>query len=69
MRHPDGSSASALINDLRRQGFKLQDSCPTDASVNWAMNQSWFGLANVYWKVDPGGNLVWTRGYVAWDGL
>jgi len=68
-RHPNGSNASALTNDLRRQGFKLQGPCPTAPSVSWATNRSGFGLANVFWKTDPAGNLVWSKGYVAWDGL
>jgi hypothetical protein len=68
-KHPDGSKASALVIDLRRQGFELQGACPTDASVRWAMHRSWLGQANVYWKTDPAENLIWTRGYVEWDGL
>ena len=68
-RHPAGSSASALAKDLRRQGFRLHTSCGTEASVRWAVHRSGWRFANVYWKVDPAGNLVWTRGYVAWDGL
>ena len=68
-RYPAGSSASALAKDLRRQGFKLRESCGTDVSVHWATHRSGWRFANIYWKVDPRGNLVWTRGYVAWDGL
>jgi hypothetical protein len=28
-----------------------------------------WSYAEVYWKVDSSGNLVWTKGYVARDGL
>jgi hypothetical protein len=68
-RHPAGSSAAALAKDLQRQGFKLLEACGSDASVHWATHRSGWRFANIYWKVDPGGNLLWTRGYVAWDGL
>jgi len=67
--HPAGSSASTLVKDLQRQGFKLQGSCATDASVYRASHKSWLGVAEVYWKVNPDGKLAWSRGYVAWDAL
>ena len=73
---PAGSSEKHLVETLRQQGFELLPPCGTDASVHSAaFTQHGGGIlsypltANVSWKVDNSGHVVWTQGFVRFMGL
>jgi hypothetical protein len=73
---PVGSSEKRLAETLRQQGFELLPACSSDTSVHAAaFTQHGGGLlsypltANVFWKVDESGNVVWTKGFVRYTGL
>jgi hypothetical protein len=73
---PAGSSEDKLVDTLRTQGFELMPSCKNEHSIRIAaFIQRGGGLlsypitANVYWKVDETGNIVWTKGFVRYTGL
>ena len=73
---PPGSSENVLVDTLRAQGFELMPSCKGDHSIRVAaFNQHGGGAllmpitANIFWKVDEAGNIVWTAGFVSYLGL
>jgi hypothetical protein len=73
---PAGSSEKHLVETLRQQGFELLAPCDTDASVHSAsFTQHGGGIfsypltANVSWKVDDFGHVVWTQGFVRFMGM
>jgi hypothetical protein len=73
---PSGSSEKRLSDALSAQGFELLPSCKNDSSIRVAaFNQHGGGLflppivANVFWKVDEAGNIVWTKGFVRYVAL
>jgi hypothetical protein len=73
---PAGSSERRLVDALRTQGFELMAPCKNEQSIRVAaFVQHGGGLlsypitANVYWKVDQSGNIVWTKGFVRYTGL
>ena len=73
---PPGSNEKALVAELESQGFKLLSHCRGDTSIHAAaFNQRGGSLfaypltANVFWKVDDDGHILWTRGFVRYNGL
>ena len=75
-RYPPGTPASKLVSDLHNWQFVDSKSCANDPTVQSAYYDEPKGpltfysmFANVYWKVDTGGRIVWTEGFVAFSGL
>lgn len=74
---PPGSSEMKMMKALRLQGFQLLSSpCKNDHSIHLArFTQVGGGMlvypitAEVFWKVDPTGSIVWTKGFVMYLGL
>jgi hypothetical protein len=72
---PPGSSADSLVQTLTAQGFKLTGSCQTDSTIHRAgfggpTRGSIFEThAVIYWKVEGGDTVVWTKGFVMFIGL
>ena len=73
---PPGSSEKRLVDTLQAQGFELLSPCNGDTSIHLAaFNQHGGGVvaypitANVYWKVDGQGHIMWTRGFVRYLAL
>lgn len=73
---PPGSPQEALIDSLTGQGFVLAGACKTDSTVRIAL----FHLngralsrlemgADVYWRADKEGRIIWTKGFVMYVGL
>lgn len=69
---PKGSPETGLVAELRRNGFTMSAPCAEDSTIHKATftePQHWYGVffptsASVYWRIDPGKNLVWTMGFV-----
>jgi hypothetical protein len=73
---PPGSDEAKIIDTLKKQGFALPRPCDGDDSIRSAMfNQQGGSLfasplsAEVFWKVDGAGNILWTKGFVRYIGL
>lgn len=66
-----------MMRALRLQGFQLLSSpCKNDHSIHLArFTQVGGGMlvypitADVFWKADPTGSIVWTKGFVMYLGL
>lgn len=75
-KFPPGTSASALSHELLAEGFTMVGPCADDASIEQAeFRQQGGGLfgpypayAQVHWKVDKSGHVVWARGWIAYTG-
>jgi hypothetical protein len=71
---PPGSGEGGLVNVLIEQRFVVQATpCGTDSSIHLAIFRQTKGLffptmATVWWKVDQQNNIVWTEGFVFYDG-
>lgn len=73
---PSGTNEKVLIDALSSQGFSLLPPCAGDKSIRLAgFQQQGGGLlrypvkAEVYWKVDESGVIVWTKGFVRYIGF
>lgn len=71
---PPGSSSNQLKSLLIKDGFVLGSPCAADPSISTASyEQKKYILeqlqANVYWKADSQNRIVWTEGFVDFDGL
>jgi hypothetical protein len=73
---PPGSDGQKLERTLGEQGFRVVGICKTDGSIRIAgFFRKGAGLlpydlsAEVYWKVDQVGRIVWTKGFVTYIGL
>jgi hypothetical protein len=71
---PPGSAEDGIVKTLTAQGFKLSASCANDPSIRIATFKGYAGgifdiWAAIYWKVDNADAIVWTKGFVAFDGL
>jgi hypothetical protein len=72
---PAGTPEQALLAALTRQGFKSDGACDNDPSIHRAVfNQAGGGLfgpyparAQVAWKVDGEGRVVWTKAQLAYQ--
>ncbi len=73
---PPGTPEQDLVLALQQQGFRLSAPCESDTQIHRAVfNQSGGGLfgpfpvfADVVWKVDELGHIVWTKAFVAYTG-
>lgn len=73
---PTGSEAVLLKEALRSQGFRMQERCATEPSIRLAEFRQTGGrfygpypvFAQVTWKQDDAGRLVWSKGHVAFTG-
>jgi hypothetical protein len=71
---PQGSPADPLVQALAQQGFELGGSCPNDSTISSAVfhgptRGAIFEMrAVVFWKTQDQ-SLVWTKGFVSFDGL
>jgi hypothetical protein len=73
---PPGSSASALEEELLTDGFEAPTTCEADPTI---MRATFFQKgsgslpydvnASVYWKVAGDGMIVWTKGFIFYQGL
>jgi hypothetical protein len=75
-KFPAGTGETKITDTLREQGFTLPMPCPGDPSIrSAAFTQHGGGIlfyplsAEVFWKVDRVGNIVWTKGFVRYVGL
>lgn len=73
---PAGTMESVLTDALSSQSFSLLLPCKGDNSIRVAgFQQQGGGLlsppitAEVYWKVDQSGAIVWTKGFVRYTDL
>jgi hypothetical protein len=73
---PLGSSETKLLDMLRTEGFELLPPCKVDASIHVAeFTQHGGGVlaypmtADIYWKVDEHGDILWTKGFVRYLAL
>jgi hypothetical protein len=73
---PPGSSEARLVDTLRMQGFELLAPCTGDSSIHLAAFIQHGGgvisppmTANIYWKVDERGNILWIKGFVRYLAL
>jgi hypothetical protein len=71
---PPGTPEERLVKSLTEQGFKLLPSCRNNPSIRVAVFNGYAGgifntWASVYWKVDGASAIVWTKGFVQFDGL
>jgi hypothetical protein len=73
---PAGTPEASLISALARQGFKPEAACDNDPTIHRAQfNQAGGGLfgpypamANIAWKVDGEGRIVWTKADLMYTG-
>jgi len=72
---PPGSPARRLVQTLSEQGFgRAEHRCPGEPAISSAtFHQYGVGLAgmtaDVAWREDAKGAIVWTKGHVAYEGL
>ena len=73
---PHGSSGKRIEEVLTRQRFHMLPPCQNDRSIRAALfhqiGGGFFGpypiRATVYWKVNRGNKIVWTKGFVEYTG-
>lgn len=68
---PPGSQSAQLRSSLARQGFKLEGPCSPDRSISFAqfrLNKNEV-VADVYWREDTSGRIIWTFGEVSYTYL
>ncbi len=72
---PPGTAEAHLLEELVKMGFSRPRACEGDSTTRSAFFQQHGGslrhfamAANVFWKVDDSGVLVWTKGFVSFDG-
>jgi hypothetical protein len=68
---PPGSSSAALRSALVLQGFKLHGPCSPDHSISFAqfrLNKNEV-VANVFWREQSDGQIIWTFGDVGYTFL
>jgi hypothetical protein len=73
---PVGTPEQALVAALTRQGFKPDAACDNDPTIHRAMfyqtGGGFFGpypaMANIAWKVDSEGRIVWTKANLMYTG-
>jgi hypothetical protein len=75
-RFPPGTPAKELTAELGQWAFTISESCQDDPTIKMAHFRETEGrvlfmpmTASVYWKVDAGGRITWTKGFVAFAGL
>ena len=73
---PSGTSEQELVLALQRQGFELTPPCDNDTQIHHAVFRQKGGaiwgpypmFANIAWKIDELGHIVWTKAFVAYTG-
>ena len=69
---PAGTQATKLVSALASQGFAQTAPCANDATIHHAVfrggtfPETW---AEVAWKQDADGRIVWVKGYVEYTAL
>jgi hypothetical protein len=74
---PAGTPEQELVLALQRQGFELIPPCDNDIQIHRAVFRQKGGgilgpypmFANIAWKIDELGRVVWTKAFVAYTGL
>ena len=73
---PPGSRASALQEALSTDGFEAPMACEADPTIMtsafFQKGSGWLPHdvnASVYWKVAGDGKIVWTKGFIFYQGL
>lgn len=74
---PPGTPEQVLIVALRRQGFELTAPCDNDPQIHHADFRQRGGsilgpfpvYANIAWKTDDLGHIVWTKAFISYTGL
>ncbi len=71
---PPGSREDGLVRTLVAQKFWSFTTCEHRQSIRISTFNGYAGgifntWAAVYWEVDDARNIVWTKGFVAFDGL
>jgi hypothetical protein len=73
---PAGVDAGRLVATLRAQGFSFVDKCDNDTTIHGAQFVQGGGgfwgprpvNADIAWKADQAGKIVWTKANVAYTG-
>jgi hypothetical protein len=73
---PAGVDAGGLVATLRTQGFSFDDECDNDPTIHGAQFVQGGGgfwgpypvNADIAWKADRAGKIVWTKANVAYTG-
>jgi hypothetical protein len=73
-RFPPGTPQEKLVSTLEAQGFKSVGPCSADATIQiWTYSGPSGGIFDItgtaYWQTDAQGKILWTEGFVAFDGL
>lgn len=73
---PPGTDSNTLINSLTAQGFVLAGVCKNEPTIQIAtFYQKGQGFlpydtfAQVFWKTNEQGRIIWTKGLVSYSGL
>jgi hypothetical protein len=71
---PPGTPARKLSAELIKEGFSIDAPCTDDNTIKIASytEKHYFlyqAYANIYWKVDSSGNIVWAEGFIEYEGL
>jgi len=71
---PLGSPANLLKRELAREGFIAGGACSDDASIQTASYEQQHYVfyetqADIFWKTDRNNRIVWTEGFVFFDGM
>ena len=69
VQFPPGSDQNGLVIALTQEGFATDKVCPNDRSIHIAWFNAKAVTASIFWKVDEVGTIVWTKGFIAYDGL
>jgi hypothetical protein len=73
-RFPAGTPQERLISTLSSQGFKSVGPCPADATIKILTYSGPSGgifdmTATAFWQTDAQGKILWTEGFVEFNGL
>jgi hypothetical protein len=66
---PPGTEQNVIVIALAHEGFATDKVCPNDRSIHIAWFNSKAITASIFWKVDEVGTIVWTKGFIAYNGL
>jgi hypothetical protein len=74
--YPPGSDEEELIQALKKQGFRISATCKCDQSIRiaefYAKGEGFLPYsagAHAFWKRDNAGRIIWTKGFVFYEGL
>ncbi len=73
---PPGTAEAYLVEELVKIGFSRPQNCKGDLATRSAFFRQHGGSlrhfamgASVFWRIDDSGNLIWTKGFVEFDGI